>query len=177
MTGPRALFAGADWRVAPLRPAHDAGRVQALFEAARDYAELETGDGPPADAGRAFFTDAPPRRPDAEMLKLGVEAAGIGLAGLIDVVIDYPHPACWFIGLMLLRPEARGRGLGGAALEGLAGHAAANGAEALRLVALERNPRGRAFWAAHGFRVVRRLPPERFGRRVHVRCEMERRPL
>jgi len=171
---PRALFVGPDWRAAPLSPERDAARAQAVLDAAADYAEFECGAPAPPDAGAAFFTDAPPRKPDAEMLKLGIEAAGLGLAGLLDVVLDYPAPPVWFIGLLLLRPEARGRGLGRAAAEGLAEHAAARGARALRLVALERNARGRAFWEARGFRPLRRLPPERFGTRTHVRVEYER---
>lgn len=176
-------FGGAGWRAVHLDPALDRARVAALLAAAPDLSVLTTGEPPAPGDAAAFFEDRPPARPGATVWKLGIEAAADDgretaaarpLLGLLDVALDYPASGTWYVALLLVRPDRRGRGLGTAVVETLAGAAAAADARALRLVVIEANRRGRAFWARLGFRVARVVPPERIGRRVHARLELER---
>jgi len=107
-----------------LAPGADEPRVQRLCEACRDYYELNAGTPPSASAARDLFTAGPPSARPEDKLVLGVfEAPGDGsvrggrLVGLIEGFRGYPEAGAWWLGLVLLHPDERGRGLGAALVE------------------------------------------------------------
>jgi ribosomal protein S18 acetylase RimI-like enzyme len=106
------------------------------------------------------------------MLKLGVRDGGGVLLGLIDVARKYPQPGVWYIGLLLIDPTMRNRGMGRDVVRALKGEAMRNGATRIMLSVVEENVRALRFWQAQGFRVVRKLPTRRFGTKDHVRWEL-----
>ncbi len=162
----------ADLRL--LNPASDREVVAKLLIRATDYVVLETGLPPDAASVAAFFTDLPPGGRDGDQFRFAILDRAGRVQGLAELARDYPQTGIWYLGLLLLAPPARGRGLGQDALTRLMDWARARGAVDLRLAVLWDNARGRAFWARNGFAPLRVAPPAQIGQRRHVRLVMQR---
>lgn len=151
-------------QVRPLKasPANEAA-VQALHERSADYVERITGQAPPPDAGQHFFAALPPGRRPEHKHTLGV-FDGDALIGCIDLVRGWPDEATAVIGLLLLEPAARGRGVGRLAFEAIEAQARAWPEIAqLRLVVVESNAVARPFWEHLGFRANGQTRPHAVG--------------
>ena len=168
---------------------HDRDRaaVSALMLACGDYTGMMRGTRPdPADADD-FLLAAPPGRTARSVRKLGAflpyggnkepeatSADGSALAAIADVVPNHPKARTWFVGLLLVHPDWRGRGVGMQFCDHIQTSARDAGAERLELLVLEENERARRFWARLGFVVTGRREPIRIGERWHGRYEMEK---
>lgn len=160
-------MSGAGVTIRPLSPAGDAAAVRALFAASADYVALIEGR-PPGEATLAdFWQGAPPGADPAASLRLGLFEAG-ALAGVAELAFGFPAPADAYLGLLLLAPAARGRGLGRGLLDRVTAEARARGAPRLLLAVAEANPRALAFWQRQGFATVLTLPPRRVGTRMQI---------
>ncbi|PIO98772.1 GNAT family N-acetyltransferase [Pleomorphomonas carboxyditropha] len=157
--------------LAPLHPVVDLDAVMAVYRRAADYLALESGLTPDA-AARAFFDDRPPASA-GEPLKFGVGGEAGPLAAIGDLAFGYPEPGDAYLGLLLLVPEARGRGLGQAIVGEVQKLAGARGASRLLVGVLDANQRARIFWERQGFRLTRTSGPHDFGHRRHVVHRLE----
>ena len=130
----------------------DAGPIQAMFESDPAYFELTLG-APPGPAEVESLVKALPPDGDRgyEDKFLYVLLDGSDVAGVVDLIRDYPMPSIWYLGLIFLVPTQRGKGLGRAVLRGLCTWIAANGGTALRLGVVEGNARARWLYASEGF--------------------------
>ncbi|WP_299968788.1 GNAT family N-acetyltransferase [uncultured Roseobacter sp.] len=117
---------------------------------AADYVTLEVGHIPDAAFIHGFFTAAPPGLgpQDLQHFAMMEETA---MAGMVCIAAGYEYPTDWWIGLMLLDPAFRGRGIGRVMLELIRGRAREAGVGALKLAVLEANTRGTKFWLREGF--------------------------
>lgn len=70
---------------------------------------------------------------------------------MAELAFGFPATEDAYLGLMILAPRARSRGLGADLLAFLEGQARARGCPRICLAVLEANPRGRAFWERAGF--------------------------
>jgi GNAT superfamily N-acetyltransferase len=161
------------FEIRDLERGRDAAVVRGLYARAADYAVLETGLPPSEATVEAFFSDHPPGADPAASRKLGLFTPDKALVGIADLGFGFPEPRDAYLGLMLLDPRHRGRGLGRAFLGRVVELARGRGAPSLFLAVFEDNPRARAFWERAGFRVVLSAPPARIGRKLHVRHRME----
>jgi ribosomal protein S18 acetylase RimI-like enzyme len=134
----------------------DVSALQALHLRCADFVEATTGHPPREDEAEHLFTGAPPGKGAADKQVLGVIREG-ALIGVVELLIGYPGPTDWYIGLLLLSPEARGVGVGTAVVRDVAERVAAAGGRALHLIVREDNPRAGAFWERQGFALVKRL--------------------
>jgi ribosomal protein S18 acetylase RimI-like enzyme len=162
------IFTAGSFQVRRLRPDADSAAVDALAQRCADYTLMLTGEPPSHDSSVDFFAAIA----SEDMLKLGVVDPAGTLAGLVDIARDHPAPGSWYIGLLLLDPAARGRGVGAAVMHGVREEAARAGATRLMLSVVAENERALKFWASRGFIVTRELPAKRFGRKHHVRLEL-----
>ena len=163
-----------DIRLVELRQSKDAHIVHAVFDACRDYVELETGHPPTDETVAEFFEDHPPGTSrDAKLSLLVADRNGTPV-GLVDILRGYPDPAAWYIGFLGIDRERRGEGFGKRALESIAAKARAAGADRLLLCVLSDNPRGQAFWQREGFVYRKTTPPWTAGSRTHIRQELVR---
>lgn len=133
-----------------LDPALDRARVDAFFRNASDYILIERGTPPGPEVTEEFFTDAPPGCDPAASLRLGL-FEGAALVAVAEAGFGFPDPDAAYLGLMIVAPDARGRGAGVRLLRHIEREARAQGCKALFLAVLEANPRGRAFWEREGF--------------------------
>lgn len=157
----------SDPRIEALEAGRDLALVQAFYAEAGDYWLLADRALPGPQKAAAFFTDGPPGCDPATSLRLGLFEAG-RLMGLAELSFGFPAAGDGYLGLMLLHPDARGRGLGRRFLQGGEVLARAAGCALLYLAVLEENPRGRSFWEREGFAAtgVTRDDPET-GHRIH----------
>lgn len=131
--------------------------LQALLERCADYMTLEDGAPPGPSAAADLIEALPPDRTheDKHLLALA-PAAGEPLVAVIDVVRDFPGERDWFVGLVLIDPAARGRGLGAAVMADLEEWLRGQGATASYLAVLERNPDAQRFWTRQGYQLIDR---------------------
>ena len=134
---------------------NDLDDLQAVFERSRDHYVRMTGRGPPPDAASRMWDALPPGAARSAKLTLGVHAGG--LVGVADVVRGWPRPGTWLIGLLLLDPAARRRGLGSAVVADIDARAARAGADRLRVGVVPCNEPALAFWRGLGFADVASL--------------------
>jgi RimJ/RimL family protein N-acetyltransferase len=89
----------------------DLPRLQALCERSADYYEAVTAGPPGPSEAHSIYTILPPNRnyDDKFLFGLWIED---DLIGVIDLVRNYPADSVWMVGLVLLDPAWRGRGLG-----------------------------------------------------------------
>lgn len=137
----------------------DKDRVQRLLEACAAFSLMTHGEPPDAVAGEATFAALPEGKDYEDKYVIGLAADDTGdLVGLIDLIQSHPEPDEWFIGLLLLHPEARGRGVGAATYQAIVEWAKSQGVKAIRLGVVNQNKAGRRFWKRLGFvEVTRRL--------------------
>jgi diamine N-acetyltransferase len=134
----------------------DVPALQALLERCADYYRDVERRAVPPDEARTLFDILPPGSTRADKHLFGID----GLTGVTEVISGWPSPGTWLIGLLLLSPEARSRGLGAQVVAELATWAAAQGAGRLRAAVVPTNPRALEFWESQGFTHV---PPMRPG--------------
>lgn len=172
MDEPRIEIAGARIRARLATPA-DAPALQAVMDAARDYFELTEGEPAARGAARALLEDAeadperlvfllwkvpPSARPERRPRTAGPESKGENTpAGFLDLHLHQPEPGVAHVGVLALRPEARGHGLGRELVDALAASLRDEGFAALRASVGDENPDARAFWEQVGFGEVGRL--------------------
>lgn len=141
--------------------------MQALLEQCADAFLLMWGRLPGPGEAEALLSDAPPGRSAADKYLVGIFAQATDLVGVLELVPGYPGEGDWWIGLVLLRPDHRGRGLGLEVVEEVARWIVAEGGCSVWLCVQEQNPRARVFWQRMGFEEVRR-ERQHLGRRENV---------
>lgn len=139
--------------IRPLDRKADLPLVEEFYTRAADYWLLADRRAPDRQKAQDFFTDCPPNCDPAASHRLGLFVDG-ALMGLAELSFGWPAPGDAYLGLQILAPEARGRGLGRALLAEVETRARAAGAPQLYLAVLEANPKGRAFWAREGFQAT-----------------------
>lgn len=130
----------------------DLDEVQALFERCEDYFLLHEDRPPTAHEARGEWDAVPEGTPRDHKHVLGLFAPG--LAGVVEIVRDWPRAGTWNIGLLLLDPAARGHGAGEEGVGAVDALAAAAGAATLRISVDPANTGGLRFWKRLGFTPV-----------------------
>ena len=135
-----------------------AGDVQSLYERCNDYHLLHEGTPTRLAAGEEELTAVPTGRSADDKFPFGIYAANDQLIGYLDLFRDYPAPGEWWVGLLLLDPEFRGRGLGGRIFSAAMPSVADHGARAIQLAVLEHDAAALRFWRRQGFVEIGRRP-------------------
>ncbi|RKH56844.1 GNAT family N-acetyltransferase [Corallococcus aberystwythensis] len=125
--------------------------LQPLLERCEDYHQLAYGRPALPDQARNIPNERPPGLAPGQGHLFALRDAQGGLAGMLEALRDYPAQGEWYIGLLLLAPEARGQGRGEAVLSAYEAHVRANGGRMLRVAVVEHNAGGRRFWTRVGF--------------------------
>lgn len=168
------LFKAGDLAAVTLDRAVHRPAVQALLGRGADYARLVDGQDPGPEAARELFTDGPPGHPLEDKFVIGLFAPPDTLIGVLEGMRNYSDPGVWWIGLMLLDPAWRGRGLGEQVYRAFEAYAGEQGATTIGLGVVEANTGARCFWERVGFTPVRVTEPRRFGVREHAVIVMRR---
>jgi ribosomal protein S18 acetylase RimI-like enzyme len=123
--------------------------VQRLHERCADFWTLVEGAPPGPGLAEELMHEVPPDGTLDHKHVLGVFETD--LVGLLDLYDGYPEPHAWYVSLLVIAPDARGRGLGHELFAYGEDYARGRGGRALRLIVQEQNPRALAFWLREGF--------------------------
>lgn len=161
-------------RLRQLDRRRDLPHIRQVFERAADYLELERGLPPSPELVGEILDARAPGSPAADKLQLGLfDEAGEAL-GFADLLREHPEPGDWYLGIILLVPEARGKGLGREFLGQIVQLAEGAGARRMIVCPIAGNERARATYRSLGFRPWREIPPRALGNKVHAATQMLR---
>ena len=163
----------ADYLVRQLEP-NDEKILQKLYEQCADYAYLVDGQEPSPSAAREEFLAVPEGKTLQDKFMFGLFDIRNVLVGLIESIRHYPDDRSWWVGLMMLAPEQRGKGLGSEFYRAFERWVSAHGAQQVMLAVVEENEPGFRFWQKIGFEVTRKTPPRQFGNKTHALYVMKR---
>lgn len=147
----------SDYAIVLLAQADDESRLQNFLERCSDYYVLHEGRPTPKDAARHELSAVPDGRSAADVRVIGLTAAGGDLVAIAQLLRDYPAKDDWWIGMLLVAPSERCRGVGTLLFEHVMRIVRAEGARSVQLVVSSRNPRAKKFWEGLGFVPTRRL--------------------
>lgn len=128
----------------------DAPLLQDLWMRCTDFHELQEGEPTRDTAGMEDLAALPPGKAADDKFAFGISVHE-RLVGYADLVRDYPVPGEWSLGLLLVDPQVRSRGLGSRVYAALAGWAREQGADSVLIGVPEHNPGAARFWRRQGF--------------------------
>lgn len=163
----------ADYSARRLEP-NEAEVLQRLYEQCADYADLVDGHPPSPFAAREEFLAVPEGKTLQDKFMFGLFDARNILVGLIEAIRHYPDDQTWWVGLMMLAPQQRGKGVGSEFYRGFEHWVLGHGAQQVMLSVVEENEQGFSFWKKIGFEVTRKTPPKQFANKTHRLYVMRR---
>lgn len=158
----KSLFEAEDF-IASLLTSEDGGALQALLEQSSDYFELVLGLPPGPGAAQSLYAGLPEGKSYEDKFVIGVFESSGELIGVLDVIRDYKETGEWTLGLLLIHPDRRNKGLGESVYRAFEQWAAKFGANRIRLGVVEQNEGACRFWKRMEFEVVERLPKKKHG--------------
>jgi GNAT superfamily N-acetyltransferase len=139
-----------------------------------DFSQLVLGRASlPGDA-QDLLCDLPPGKDISDKQVLGIYDKSENLIGVLDAVRHYPQKNICFIGLLMIRPEFRGKGAGRVILNSFTSHVQTQGFQALMLAVVEENQSALRFWQACGFEIFEKSPPRQFEEKTHCVIRMRK---
>lgn len=145
----------------------DQTQVSNLFNECEDYFNLVEGKVAEEKDTKEFFEDLPPGKEIEDKNLYGVFDE-VELIGVVDMVEDFPQKGEWIIGLMLLHPNTRGKGLGKAIHNIIVDIARENKVKKLRVGVVQQNENALKYWKRIGYKEVERTSPRMFGQKESI---------
>jgi len=155
------------YHVGKLEPEHSA-LLQKLFDRCADYAMIVEGEGVSPTAAQEIFQAVPPGRSLSDKFMVGLWDRGGDIVGLLEGMRHYPDETTWWIGLLMLAPEVRGRGLGRKLVQSFCEYVRTEHGTSMMLGVVEENQSAYRFWQGLGFELVRQTEPRPFGKKIQV---------
>lgn len=138
----------------------DVDSLQELCERCVDYYEIVEGRDPTENTGYEILTELPPNKQMKDKYVLGVYDNNSRLISVIDIVRGFKVEKEWALGLMMIDPIARGKGLGTKLHNFLLEWLAEYQAESIRIGVVEENKNALSFWKKLGYKEIDRVTME-----------------
>jgi GNAT superfamily N-acetyltransferase len=148
--------------------AGDQAELQSLLEKCADYSLLVTGSSPKPSAAVSLLADCPPGKTLIDKSVIGIFDEEQVLIGVLDVVHDYPTQDDWWLGLLLLDPSQRKKGLGKRIYQSFEHWVGQQGARRIYLGVIEENQKAFRFWQRLDFEIIETQTSRQFGKLSHV---------
>jgi ribosomal protein S18 acetylase RimI-like enzyme len=156
-----------DYFLKELQP-ESAESLQKLFEQCADYAMIVEGEDVSPSAAQETFEDVPPGRSTRDKFVYGLLDRNGNIVGVLEGMRHYPDETAWWIGLFMLSPEVRGRGLGRRLIQNFSTFVRSKQGASIMLGVVEENEAAYHFWQKLGFELVRKTEPRLFGRKTQT---------
>ncbi|SFG41532.1 Acetyltransferase (GNAT) family protein [Desulfotomaculum arcticum] len=131
--------------------------IQQLCIRCGDYFLIMEERIPDSNCGNEILNELPPNKAKKDKLVLGVYNDCARLIAVIDIIRGYKIEDEWTIGLMIIDPDERGKGLGEQINDFIKKIALESKAAILRLGVVEGNHRAYKFWTNIGYKEVGRV--------------------
>ena len=145
----------------------DAEVLQQLYEQCTKFALFTDGQSPLPTAAREEFDAVPEGKTTQDKYIFGLFDPDDILVGMIESIRYYPDDETWWLGLMMLAPEQRRKGLGSEFYRAFERWVLSQGVPRIFLSVIEANDSGLQFWKKMGFEVIRKTLPRQFGTKTH----------
>jgi GNAT superfamily N-acetyltransferase len=149
-------------------------KLQGLLERCADYHLLVSGEPPGSLAAESLLTECPPGYSGEDKVIIGIYTTDANLVGMLDAIRGYPQAECWWVGLLLIDPLFRNKGLGRLIYQSFEQWAGQLGAKTILIGVIEENERACRFWKQMGFEILEKQPPRQFGLNNQVVITMVR---
>jgi GNAT superfamily N-acetyltransferase len=144
------MFDGNDFHAETLTLERDCDELQALLERCADYFVMAEGEPPSKKTAETEFTTVPPGYSANDLLVIGIRREQ-RLAGVIELLREFPKAHEWWLSLFVIEPSERSHGLGTRIMTALFDWLREQDIRVLHLAVLEQNPAGERFWRRLGF--------------------------
>lgn len=148
--------------------------LQVLYEDCTDFAQLSDGQPPLPTAALEEFEALPPGKNLDDKFIFGLFDPSDRLIGVLESVRHYPDDETWWVGLLMLAPNYRQKGLGAQFYKVFETWVATQGNPRISLSVIEANEAGLQFWKQMGFDVLRKTAPRQSGTKTHRFVVMSR---
>jgi GNAT superfamily N-acetyltransferase len=145
----------------------DEADIQQFLEECSDYKMIECGQPVQPEDARSFLLDLPPGKTLEDKFVFAIEKEARIIA-LVDVLMNYKDENIWWIGLLLIHPDMRGKGMGRQIVNFLRDNFIQQGVREIRLGVLEENIPGQIFRKRMGFNPVELVPNRQYGIKNHT---------
>jgi len=162
-----------DYFVVALQPEHTEP-LQRLFDQCADFAMIVEGEGVSPSAAEEIFQSAPAGKSIRDKFLYGLLDRKGTIVGVLEGMRHYPDDNSWWIGLLMLAPEVRGRGLGRKIMDAFSEYVYSNQGTSIMLGVVEENQMAYRFWQQMGFDLVRQTEPRTFGKKIQTVYVMQR---
>lgn len=125
--------------------------LQVLLERCSDYLTFQDDEPVKLSAAEDLFDARPDGVEEKDKVLLGILKDHEQLVGVFDLIKGYADPITLSLGLMLLEPSVRGRGIGNKAYKVLEEWAVSQQFNRVRLGVLFGNEKGLSFWKRMGY--------------------------
>ncbi|MBC7918738.1 MAG: GNAT family N-acetyltransferase [Rhodoferax sp.] len=164
---PRALFSSGPYQAREMR-ADEVPQLQRFFEDNPIYFEAVNGQGPTAQEAQQEFDDLPPAEMpfDKRWMLLVTDSEGewVAMAGVLS---NFLVPGVWHIGLFIVATRLHGTGVARALYDAMEQWIQSQGAQWMRLGAVEGWNKAENFWRKMGYTQVRTREAIAMGLRVN----------
>ena len=109
------------------------------------------------DAGEYELSAVPDGSASDDLYMFAAVNAAGELSAVAQVLCNHPATSVWWIGLLVVAPSLRGRGLGSQLLRHVSDVVRAGGGHSLQLAVSLKNDGGRRFWQSAGFTATPRI--------------------
>ena len=140
---------------------------QQLYEQCTDFIQLTYGHPPSSTVACEDFEDVPQGKTTQDLYILGLFNPDNILVGVIEAVRHYPDNKTWWIGLMMLTPKQRKKGIGTVFYQAFEQWVFTQGGSKISLFVIKANLAGLQFWQKMGFKITREIQPRQFGNKTH----------
>jgi ribosomal protein S18 acetylase RimI-like enzyme len=140
--------------------------LQRLFDKCADFVMLVEGEEVSPTAAQDIFQERPAGRSLDDKFLYGLVERNGEVVGLLEGMRHYPDETVWWIGLLMLAPEVRGRGLGRKLVQNFCDYVYSVQGTAVMLGVVEENRAAYRFWQQVGFEQVRQTEPRSFGKKT-----------
>ncbi|WP_446896954.1 GNAT family N-acetyltransferase [Clostridium sp. LBM24168] len=137
----------------------DNDNIDIIFEFCKrcnDYYMMHGGVEASRKDVEEIFEELPPGKNYNDKFVFGIFKNYDKLIGIIDIVKNFPVSNQWMLGLMLIDPMERRKGLGRIVHCRLTEWAGGLGAESFRIGVVDKNIEGLRFWKSLGYREIRK---------------------
>jgi len=151
----------------------DEERIQQFLVDCSDYQMMESGRPVQLGDAHAFLYDLPPGKILDDKFTFAIEK-DTRIVAILDVLRDYKTKDSWWIGLLLISPSMRGKGLGRKIIDYIIKNLTRDGVKDIQLAVLEENEAGLQFWQKMGFQQTEIIYGRRHELKIHNLLVMSR---
>lgn len=145
----------------------DIPEILTFMKQSDDFSELVEGRPYGELDAINLLNECPPGIPINKKFVLAFKNPANQIEAIIDLAEGYPETNIWFIGLLLIPPRYRGKGLGSRIILAVEKTVSQGKGDTLRLGVVEKNIKAIEFWKKNNFELFETRPPAMFGLKEH----------